>query len=171
MNADGKYRLNAPNLATLTVAVVVILGVSVFLGVCGYTVYDNLRSRLNWQIEPVIIHGYLIAAGRVEIDQNREYLNEFGISVEAFCPRAAVFGTVARVEAYSQEVVPTLAVSQLRFDGGHFSVVTPLDPEWIGYARQCVLQMDVFGDAPRAFSYGSFGSKQIKIISLSGSSD
>ena len=162
----GNYRLNLPNLATLIVLVVAASGVSIFLGFCGYTIYDNLRSRLHWQIEPVVVHGYLIAAGRVEIDQNREYLEEFSISVEAFCPRAAVSGPVARVEAYSQEAVPTLAISQFRLVGEHFSVVTPLDAEWLDYARRCDLEMNVFGDAPRAFSYGSFGWKEIKVMSL-----
>ncbi len=171
MHTEGKYRLNAPNLVTLTVAVVMILGVSVFLGVCGYTVYDSFRSRLHWQIEPVIIHGYLIAAGRVEMDQKREDLSEFGISVKAFCPRAAVFGPIARVEAYSQDEVPTLAISQFRLDGYHFSVVTSLDTEWSDYARQCVLQMDVFGGAPRAYSYGSFGWRGIRVMSLEAATE
>ena len=79
----GGYKLNIPNLVTLSLIVVVSggLGIVVFggLGVCGYMIYDAMSPRLHWQVEPVIIHGYVIAAGMVEKDSNREYLNDISI--------------------------------------------------------------------------------------------
>ena len=164
-----RYNLNIPKVATLAL-VLAVLGV---LGFCGYRIYDTLAPRLHWQVEPAIIHGYLIAAGWVEKDPDREYLNDFSIAVrKSQCQSSAATRLVGEVEAYSLEEGSQLDISDFRLDGHYFSVVVPLDPDWIKTtARQCSLDLIVSGNAPRAFSYGAFDSMQIKIISLSGNSE
>lgn len=160
--AMRRYNLNIYNAVILALILAALGG----LGFCGYRVYDAFSLRLHWQVEPVIIHGYIIAAGMVERDPKQHYPDDIGISVtNGGCPRSTALWPIVKAEAYSVEGYQ-IDPSQYRIDGDYFSIVTPLNPDWVDTARQCNLDLLVSGDVPRAFSYGAFGSKQIKIISL-----
>ncbi len=157
------YSLNVPKVATLAL-ILVMLGV---LGFYGYRLYEFRNpSRVVWHVEPVMLHGYIIAAGMVEKDPGQSYTKSFGLSVDnGGCPPSTPRWPVGKAEAYSVEGY-SIDPSQYWTDGDYFSIVTPLDPEWIETARQCDLRLVVYGGASTVFSYGASGSKQIRIVSV-----
>lgn len=161
------YSLNIANVALLSLILAALGG----LGFCGYKLFEFAQPRLVWQVEPAIVHGYIIAAGMVVRDPKQNYSDDIGIAVlNGGRSRSTAHWPADKAEAYSAEGY-SIDLSHYRTDGDYFSIVTPLDPEWIDTARQCNLDLVVSGDIARAFGYGAFGSKQIRIISLSGSSD
>ena len=167
VTAMRRYSLNITNVALPVVILAALSG----LGFCGYRVYDAFTPRLHWQVEPMIIHGYIIAAGRIERDPKQDYTDDISISVtNGGCPRSTAAWPVGKAEAFSSEGYH-IDPRQYLIVGDYFSIVTPLDPEWMDTARRCNLDLVISGDVPRAFSYGAFGINQIKIISLSGNSE